>query len=317
MAVFDGRDDFGEALATCEQSLAIYQALDEPFYGARLLELVGLWHLRLHRPERGARLIRQGADLRRLLGDKVGLAISLRSLGWITYCRGHFAEAESCWWEAYQLEHETRSRREIAYRHLGIAWLSLFNRGDFDTAQTIAEELRTRSLEISSREWQRRAQILFGFLAGMAEDYAACRRLMRQVAYQRRYTYNISWMMMGLCLAACGLGEMQTAKEQLAQLLHMSLARRWPAVIAQCLPFAAIITADAGEAERAVELLSLAFHHPRSPKGWLKKWPLLTRLQLELKAALPADVFAVTWERGQALDLEATAHALLLPSRPG
>ncbi|MDX1411203.1 MAG: hypothetical protein R3351_03530, partial [Nitrospirales bacterium] len=281
------------------------------FHQAQLLDLTGLWHLRLNQSERGARLMQEGADLRRLLGDKVGLQISLRSLGWIAYHRGQFTEAESCWQEAFQLAHEIRGHQESTYRHTGIAWLALFNRGDLVTVQTIAEEMQTRAIEINSQEWMRQAQILFGFLAGLAEDYTACRRFMRQVAYRRKYTYNIAWMLMGFCLAACGLGEMQAARQYLVQLLEMSLARKWTAVIAQCLPFAAVITADAGEAERAVELLALAFHHPLSPKGWLKKWPLLARLQVELKAALPADAFATAWKRGLTLELEATAHRLL------
>ncbi len=312
VAVFNDRDDFGEVLARCERSLAIYQTLGDRFYQAQLFDLTGLWHLRLNQPERGARLMQQGANLRRLLGDKVGLAISLRSLGWIAYHRGHFAEAESCWQEAYQLARETRGRQETLYRHTGIAWLALFNRGDLVTAETIAEEMQSHAFEISSTEWKRQAQILLGFLAGMAEDYAACRNYMEQAAYRRKYTYNIAWMRMGLCLAACGLGEMQKARERLEQVLEMSLARQWPAVIAQCLPFAALITADAGEAERVVELLALAFHHPASPKGWLAKWPLLTRLRTELESELSATSFATAWERGEALDLEMTAQALLL-----
>jgi hypothetical protein len=118
-------------------------------------------------------------------------------------------------------------------------------------------------------------------------------------------------MMMGLCLAACGLGEMQAARQYLQQVLEMSLARKWTAVIAQCLPFAAVIAADAGEAVRAVELLALASHHPLSPKGWLQRWSLLTRLRAELETALSPTTFISSWEQGQAFELEATAEALL------
>jgi predicted ATPase/DNA-binding SARP family transcriptional activator len=311
VAVFNDKDDFSEPLGCCEQSLAIYQALGDRFHQAQLLDLTGLWYLRLNQSERGARLMQQGADLRRLMGDKVGLQISLRSLGWIAYHRGRFDEAVSCWQEAFQLAHEIRGHQESTYRHTGMAWLALFNRGDLVTVQSIAEEMQTRAIEINSQEWMRQAQILFGFLAGMAEDYATCRRFMRQVAYRRKYTYNIAWMMMGLCLAACGLGEMQAARQYLQQVLEMSLARKWTAVIAQCLPFAAVIAADAGEAVRAVELLALASHHPLSPKGWLQRWSLLTRLRAELETALSPTTFISSWEQGQAFELEATAEALL------
>lgn len=311
LAVFNDTDDFTEALAYCEQSLACYQALGDRFYLARLLDQTGLWYLRLNQSERGTELFQQGANLRRNLGDKTGLSYSLDSLGWIAYHSGQYTEAEANWQEGYQLTRETGDRQETALMLTGVAWLMLFNRGDFAAVQTLAEEVQAIALEINSREARRRAQILFGFLAGLNEDYAACRQFMQQVAYQRKFTYNISWMMLGLCLAACGLGELQTARQQLQQVLEMSRARKWPAVVAQCLPFAAIIKAKAGEAGRAVELLALAFHHPLSPKGWLEKWPLLTRLRAELEAALSPVAFAAAWEWGQALDLEATAQTLL------
>ncbi len=195
---------------------------------------------------------------------------------------------------------------------MGLAWLTLFNRGEVAAVRAMAEEVQTIALAINSREGKRRAQLLFGFLAGMGEDYAACRQLVQQAAYQRKFTYNVSRMIMGLCLAACGLDEMPTARQHLQQLLDMSRAYTWPAVMAQCLPFAAIIKAKTGEPERAVELLGLAFHHPLSPKGWLKKWPLLTRLRAELEVALSPAVFATAWKRGQGLDLEATVQALLV-----
>jgi len=96
-AAFNDNDDFTNALAYCEQSLACYQALDDHYYLAQLLDNTGLWYLRLHQPERGTRLIRQGANLRRNLGDKIGLSYSLNTLGWITYHSGHYAEAEVNW----------------------------------------------------------------------------------------------------------------------------------------------------------------------------------------------------------------------------
>jgi tetratricopeptide (TPR) repeat protein len=311
VAVLSDSDNFSEALACCEQSLTLYQALDDRFYQAKLLDQAGIWCLRLNQSERGARLIQQGASLHRDLGDKIGLSNSLGSLGWIAYHCGQYAEAEANWQEGYLLACETGDRQESALMLMGTAWLTLFNRGDFAAAHALAEEVQAIALEINSPEGRRRAQILFGFLAGMNEDYAACQQLMQQAAYQRNYTYNISWIIMGLCLAACGLGEVQTARQHLEQALEMSQMRNWQAVMAQCLPFAAIIKANAGEVRQAVRLMALAFSHPLSPKGWLDKWPLLMRLRAELEAVTSPVDFATAWEQGQALDLEATVQMLL------
>jgi predicted ATPase/DNA-binding SARP family transcriptional activator len=311
VAVVNAQDDISGALAYCEKSLAHYRALDDRYYLAQLLDNTGICYVRAYQPERGTQLIQQGANLRRKQGDRIGLSHSLDSLGWIAYHDGRYAEAEVHWQEGYQLACETGERQEKAFMRMGLAWLRLFNRGDFAAAQALAEEVQTIALAINSREGKRRAQILFGFLAGLREDYVACRRLMGHVAYRRSFTYNISWMMMGFCLAACGLDEMQTAAQHLRQVLEMSRLRQWPAVMAQCLPYAALVKTDAGDPERAVELLALASHHPLSPKGWLAQWPLLARLRAGLEAALPGTAYAEAWERGRTLDLEATVRALL------
>ena len=71
--------------------------------------------------------------------------------------------------------------------------------------------------------------------------------------------------------------------------------------------FAAIIAAKSRQSERATELFALVFHHPLSPKGWLGQWPLITRLRAELEATLPPEHFQVAWQRGETLDLLATA----------
>jgi hypothetical protein len=52
-------------------------------------------------------------------------------------------------------------------------------------------------------------------------------------------------------------------------------------------------------------------HHPLSPKGWLTQWPLITRLRAELEATLVPVRFQAAWQRGETLDLLATAKQQL------
>ncbi len=61
----------------------------------------------------------------------------------------------------------------------------------------------------------------------------------------------------------------------------------------------------------AVELLALAFTHPKSATGWMEKWPLLTRLRESLLNDLGEETFNAAWERGKQLDLETVVGELL------
>jgi hypothetical protein len=78
-----------------------------------------------------------------------------------------------------------------------------------------------------------------------------------------------------------------------------------------CLPAAAMIMAQEGHAERAVELVALALQQPQMAVGWLKKWPLLADFQATLRESLGEDVYQTAWERGKTLEIEAIVADLL------
>jgi ATP/maltotriose-dependent transcriptional regulator MalT len=108
----------------------------------------------------------------------------------------------------------------------------------------------------------------------------------------------------GLALAACGLGDYQTAREHMKTALEYAHPIRAWGFVTWYLPVAAVILAYEGEVERAAELLGLAFTYPASATAWMEQWPLLTRLRADLEAELGAEAYQITWERGTALDLE-------------
>lgn len=103
-------------------------------------------------------------------------------------------------------------------------------------------------------------------------------------------------------------------KERVADLLSASL--RWATehptseALTAALPLAALLHADAGQPERAVELHALAWRYPRIANS---RWYYdIAGQKLEAVAAdLPPAVVAAAQERGRALDLFATARELL------
>jgi tetratricopeptide (TPR) repeat protein len=273
-------------------------------------------YIRLDQLDKGVPLLNQSVEFRRKLGDQTGLAASLEVLGWVAYNGAHYVEAEAHWQEGHQLSRQIGDRRLIVWILSGLGWLSLFSRGDLVTVRAMAEEMQTIALDLNDPECNQRGQVLFGFLAGMTEDYFTCRQAFPSAANRHKFPYNRAWELIGLCLAACGLGDDQTAWQHLQEILELSHLHGWLANYAIALPFAAVLAARAEEPEHAVELLSLAYHHPLSPKGWLTQWPLLARLRVELESMLGPDAFETAWTQGKTLDLETTAEALLAKFRP-
>jgi len=306
VVVYLSEDCIG-AIPYYERSLAHYQALDDRFYQGYLLKDLGILYITLGQSDRGDTLVQQSLDVRRAMGDLDGLATSLGAMGWIMYNRGCYTAAEAYWQESHQTRRMARHFSGSAYFQL--AWLALFNHDDLNRAGSLAEQLQRAAVELGDAESKHRSLGLLGFLAGMREEYPACRQSFQQMCLLNfpYFPFTTSWEQMGLCLAACGLDDLPAARQHLQKVLEMSLIHQWPPNAAKGLTFAAIIAAKSGKSERATELFGLVFHHPLSPKGWLGQWPLITRLRAELEAMLTPECFQAAWQRGETLDLLATA----------
>jgi len=88
-----------------------------------------------------------------------------------------------------------------------------------------------------------------------------------------------------------------------------------PSLFSLCL--VALLLADQGEAERAVELYALAMRYPYAGNSCL--WEDMAGKHIAtLAATLPPEVVAAVQERGRARDLQATIAELLaeLEARP-
>ena len=304
---FLGDDDRTLALSYYEQSLTHYRTLADQFYIAQLLRDVGRSYHFLRQRDKVIEPVKQSLKLRREIGDQIGVVQSLHELGATEFSLLRFSEAETYLQEAYQIAREIGDLYGMA-QNLGLlSYTILLGKGNFKTAKRMAEEGLTIAEQANDLIGQARNYMMLGLATGALEDYRLCRQVCSRSLAIPEFRFS-GPTHIGLCLAACGLGEFQIAKDELRSAL---VSDRAPYYIIQCLTLAAIILANEGEAERAVELLELAFHQPGKPKGWLEKLPLLVQVQNELESTLSPKIFAAAQERGQSLDLIETADALL------
>ena len=79
---------------------------------------------------------------------------------------------------------------------------------------------------------------------------------------------------LGLAYAACGTEDFRSAGRVLGSALQPAAPYSIPALAFLCLPAAGILSLAEDEAQRAVELLALAFTQPQSPRGMLNRFSL-------------------------------------------
>jgi hypothetical protein len=152
-----------------------------------------------------------------------------------------------------------------------------------------------------------------GHLMLAMQAYADARQsLQESVAVLRAWKAQsyVGWPLALLAGAMRGLNQLPAARAHHCEALQVSADIRDAWTLLYALPVAALLLADGGEAERAVEIYALASRYGFVANSRL--WEdIAGRHIAALAAALPPDVAAAAQARGRARDLEATVKELL------
>ncbi len=303
--------DYSGALPFLERSLAYFHEVGDRYYIAKVLNELGLCYWGLGKLDYAIKFSQQSLDLRRAIGGQRGIGWSLYNLGIVSRDAGLYADSMRYLNEARTLWREIDDEFGIAHSSASLALLAFLS-GDFEQARIFAQEALDKSTAaIVNRELiSVLTLVTLGNIASLDGAYIRGRQLCEQ-SQPLASPLTMPFVDWGLCIAACGLGDYQTARRYLQVALECAVAVQSIGGMALPLPSAALVLANEGRKEQAVELLALAFNHPASANGWLQIWPLLTRLRTQLEGELGAAAYAAAWERGKSSDLATVAAGLL------
>src|SRR5262249_31085985 len=125
-----------------EESWTIYEDMHDSFYKAYVADYLGVAYRFTGKPDYGVQLLRQSLELRRMIGDKLGIAESIGRLGFILGQEGQFRAAEPYAAEMLAIYREVGSRTRIAGGLAILASLALYL-GEFEKAKALAEDALT------------------------------------------------------------------------------------------------------------------------------------------------------------------------------
>jgi len=121
---------------------------------------------------------------------------------------------------------------------------------------------------------------------------------------------ELAWALACAGYAARGSGQPAQARGYLGEALRIGAETGAFMPLITALPATALLLADSGELERAVELYALAARHPYvAHSRWFED--VAGRHIAEAAATLPPDVVAAAQERGRVRDLDDTVQELL------
>lgn len=311
---WEERGDFHKAstAAFFRESVAVYEALGDPFYQADALAWLACT------TADGAvdverELLRQSLDLRRAIGDRNGIAWITFNLSAIMFGQRDYLACERYAREALALMREIGSVKGILQAGFKVVYTTNL-KGDLEEARALTEHLRDLAEQTNNLDGKTLAAGVLAFLlCVMDEAYTEGAALAeKQQTLTREQFYNehddpsAYW---GQAVADCGLGQYTAARQDYAALLGERYDDPAPATL--CLALEAAARTHEGRLEEAAELLGLAFQQPAWANGWLYRWPLLARLRLDLASQLGEETYQAAWERGAGQDLESTIRSLL------
>jgi predicted ATPase/DNA-binding SARP family transcriptional activator len=304
---------YDEAERLAKESLAIRRAL-----GDQRGVAISLWYLAataLHQGQLGEaeRLTRESSVIWQDIGDRGDISFGLGIIGaTVTRC-GKFAEAEALCQEALAIDNDLGDRPALAWSNYMLGHTKV-HLGRYDQAHAHLQVSLALSRDIGKGRVIGLSLHWLGCVALAGKAYAEAEVLLQEsIAVYRELGQreDLSWALASLGVATRGLNQLPLAQRHIHEALRIVAETRafYPLMFA--VPATALLLADQGEKERAVELYALASCYAVVANSrWFED--VAGRHIAGVASSLPPEVVTAAQERGRARDLEATVKELVV-----
>ena len=279
------------------------------------LRVLGVAAVSTGRGEESERLTRQSVDSFRAAGDRVHAAEALINLGYALMALGRLAEAHACLDESVTIYSDlgfSGSSSSISLATLGWADLLL---GRYGEAGTRVQEALDLSRERGYYNGIGLSLLVLGMLAIAKTEYAQAQQILQPLysAIEEGQPVGILYLLFPIMgYAARGLGQPDRARQYLCEALRLANGvSGFFSPAARALLGIALLLADEGKVERAVELHALVSCDLYVANSRLYEDVAGRHIATAAKT-LPPDVVAAAQERGRGRDLWDTVEELLV-----
>lgn len=266
--------------------------------------------------ERAGALHQESLELRRSLGDRVGVAASLNNLGLVALERGDLERATQLHEESLEVRRELGDSWGIAVslNNLGLVALE---RGEYQQARTLFEESLSLRRGLGNIQGTGTSLNNLGLVALREGDYARAKSLFEESLGLHEGlgdALNVALVLSNLGRVALYRGEHERSKTLWKQSLELYWRTRSKVGIAECLEGLAVVAQMQGEETRAFCLWGAAEalrEAMGSPVETAERAGLAERLFGPVRAQLGEDAFRTALSEGKGMRLQqAVEYAL-------
>jgi tetratricopeptide (TPR) repeat protein len=304
--------DCADAKRRLEEGLAIHRALGNQTGVASFVSRLSQIALRQGRFEEAENLAREGVAASLEAGGRTQSALPLLHLGEVLEQVAEFSEARSVLQQSLELFTDLGRRSYITHArtllgsvalHLG-RYEEAFNHAQTGLALARAHNRLCVALNLLLLGCLELAQGVPVMAHELLEESAAVYREVRPKD-------DLASALACLAIAARGLGDTPGARQHLCHALEIAQESGAVPPLLWALPAMALLLADLGKGERAVEIYALASRYGFVANSHL--WEDIAGHKIAVLAAtLPQEVVAAAQKWGRARDLWATVEELLV-----
>jgi tetratricopeptide (TPR) repeat protein len=259
------------------------------------------------------RLARDCLDVVQKLDAQVVHGIGLRILGQALVLSGKYTEAHSLLEESRAVFRTLGARRRLFYYALPILSKVKMDLGLYEEARVLAQMGLEGAREMRNPRAIGRTLCIVGSVALAERMPAEAQRWLQEsvAAYREAGVRDeLGWVLGCLGYVSRALGQSDRARRHVCRALQIGseIGAFFPSITA--LPAIALLLADQGEVERAVELYVLASRYPYvACSHWFED--VAGQQIAAIAATLPPEVIVAARERGRARDFEEAVKELL------
>jgi tetratricopeptide (TPR) repeat protein len=262
--------------------------------------------------EKGERLVREGMAICQEIGDRASIATGLSSLGSIFILLGKYSEARSLKEESLAICDDLGLRAEIAFSNTSLCHAQM-HLGHYGPARTHGQRGLGFFREIGSQWGIGLSLCYLGWVALAEEEYAEAQELLEESAAADEkigQRDHLGGALAALGYATRGLEQPSQAQEYLSRALRMASETENFMAVVHALSGIALLLADRGEVERAIEIYALASRHPFVANSrWFED--VVGKQIAAGSTSVSPEVVAAAQERGRGKDLDVTVKGLL------
>jgi predicted ATPase/DNA-binding SARP family transcriptional activator len=277
----DTMQEIPSALENFENSLKLFREIEDDYYAARALHMIGFCNAFLRGQEVLKYYLIESLELTRGLGIQSDLAMLLISLSMCEFFLGDFPSAKRYGEQASMLATDIGPGPTLAQTHIFLSLIYLVE-GNLEKASSYLDIGNALAKKVNFPTPLVYAQTITGLLHSLQGQLEVGRKLIEKSLSSAIDPLAAALSHWAAAVANSSKGNFDAAKQDIQVVISLHASLRIPGIIKLCLPVVSLLLDQEKQEEQAILVQSIIQSTP-GMFGWLENWKLWQELHARIE----------------------------------